>query len=684
MTFLTAAVLAAVQFVSPETPKPWEKTASSELKDYLKRICTDEAVSVGGERDVVFHVGDTELAVSNGLSSATLKDEEWVIRSFGRDVVLNGGGTRGCLYAVYHFLEDQCNVRWWYGGEEDVPVVQTLDLPKLDRRGRPYFFYREIYSSDDSDPRYAVRNRVNGNGLSVIPPELGGGCVYGPPYHVHVWDRYLPFATYGKEHPEWYSLRDGVRVGGPGVGQLCLSCPGLAEVFAEKVEESIRAGEAAADAAGLPKPTLYDLSMNDNSCYCECAACKASQTKYGISGDQLRFENKVAEIVGRRHPDVRFTVLAYVEGEAVPRNGVRAAPNLIVKLTNTRQNMASGILEPDGRPMHDLMRDWNRFADNLLVWEYSITYGLGASDLRWGLPFASEFYIGEKLRYYAETGAKGIFFEHERYFEQTDLYALKYHLEAKMMEDPFQDATAVYRDFMSRYYGAAASEIEAARRLMDRRRHARGGFITWYPRPPEFNYLDDAAMREMNARWDAAEGAVADDPRRLLRVRHSRQSVRRLEQLKRRDVHLRKQAEKGVCDGPFVDCPAGGPQWMIKNAKIKVVADRDASTGKAVRMPFLDVNYKFPIRLGVYNPAREREELAVEISAPRGEGYQWYDLGAVRLPKESFYVFLNRNRFVQATVGLPELSGNRYNVRVRLRVAADAVYVDRVVFVPEK
>lgn len=684
MTFLIATFFATVQFVSPAQPKPWEKTASSELKDYLARVCMDDAISIGGVKDVVFHVGDTLFAVSNGLSSATLKDEEWVIRSFGRDVVLNGGGTRGCLYAVYHFLEDQCNIRWWYGGEEDVPVVQALDLPKLDRRGRPYFFYREIYSSEDSDPRYAVRNRVNGNGVSVIPSELGGGCVYGPPYHVHVWDRYLPFDKYGKEHPEWYSLRDGVRVGGHGIGQLCLSCPGLVEVFAEKVEESIREGEAAARAVGLPKPKLYDLSMNDNSCYCECAACKASQAKYGISGDQLLFENKVAEIVGRRHPDVIFTVLAYVEGEAVPLNGVRAASNMVVKLTNTRQNMASGILEPDGHLMHDLVRDWSAFADGLFVWEYSVTYGGNdPDDLRWGLPFASEFYIGEKLRYYAETGVRGMFFEHERYYEQTDMYALKYHLEARLMEDPFQGAEAVYRDFMTRYYGAAAVQIEAARRLMDKTRRERGGFVTWYPRPPEFNCLDDATMGELNALWDEAEKAVRDDGRLLLRVRRSRQSLRRLETLKSRDLHLRKAGEKDVSDGPFVDCPAGGPQWMIKNAKITVVEDREASTSKAVRMPYLDVNYKFPLRLGVYNPAREREELAVEIAAPRGDGYQWYDLGTVRLPKESFYVFLNRNRFVQATVGLPELSGNRYNIRVRLRAAEDAVLVDRIVFVPE-
>ena len=160
---------------SPDAPKAWEKTAVEELDRYLG-LCLGAmgasrptcSLTVEGRSGVVFHVGDTAFARKRGLSPSSFKDEEWCIKSFGRDVVLAGGGTRGTLYAVYHFLEDDCGVRWWMDGDEDIPPAKPLRFDALDRRGKPFFMYRDIYRTAKSDPRTAVRNRLNGNGFSVV------------------------------------------------------------------------------------------------------------------------------------------------------------------------------------------------------------------------------------------------------------------------------------------------------------------------------------------------------------------------------------------------------------------------------------------------------------------------------------------------------------------------------------
>ena len=106
----------------PTNPKAWEKTAVEELEHYLDVRLGGNRLTVEGQDGVVFHVGDTEFAKQKGLVG--LKDEEWCVKSFGRNVALVGGGTRGTLYAVYHFLEDECGVRWWMDGDEDVPPSQ--------------------------------------------------------------------------------------------------------------------------------------------------------------------------------------------------------------------------------------------------------------------------------------------------------------------------------------------------------------------------------------------------------------------------------------------------------------------------------------------------------------------------------------------------------------------------------
>ncbi len=270
----------------PDDPKPWETTAAEELEHYLPLCLGDNPLTVEGMDGVVFHVGDTEFARgklaptggAGGSPAANARehvpplfaDEEWRIKSFGRDVVLAGGGTRGTLYAVYHFLEDDCGVRWWMDGDENVPPAKSLAFAALDRRGKPFFLCRNIYRFRTSDPRTAIRNRLNDNGDSPIPAELGGAFTYGPPYLAHTWEMYLPFEKHGKEHPEWYALVDGKRIGGQNVAQMCLTCPGLTDEFSRRLDEFIAKGEADAAAKGVPAPRIYDISMNDNMRFCEC------------------------------------------------------------------------------------------------------------------------------------------------------------------------------------------------------------------------------------------------------------------------------------------------------------------------------------------------------------------------------------------------------------------------------
>ena len=160
----------------PDAPKVWEKTAVEELNHYLGLCAEGRRVTVGW-RGAVFHVGDTAFARAKGLFPDSFKDEEWCIKSFGRDVVLAGGGTRGTLYAVYRFLEDDCGVRWWMDGDEDVPSAKPLKFDALDRRGKPFFPCRNIYrfrtsglaDSGGAGRRVYIRSAVPRAHLGDVP-----------------------------------------------------------------------------------------------------------------------------------------------------------------------------------------------------------------------------------------------------------------------------------------------------------------------------------------------------------------------------------------------------------------------------------------------------------------------------------------------------------------------------------
>ncbi|MBQ3288529.1 MAG: DUF4838 domain-containing protein [Kiritimatiellae bacterium] len=655
----------------PDEPKPWEKTAAEELEHYLGLCLGRNRLTVEGQKGVVFHVGDTAFAREQGLAPESFKDEEWLIKSFGRNVVLAGGGTRGTLYAVYHFLEDDCGVRWWGDNDEDVPVPKMLAFGVLDRRGKPFFECRNIYRWRSADPRTAVRNRLNDNGNSPIPLALGGAFTYGPPHLAHTWDRYLPFSEYGKAHPEWYSLWEGERIGGHGNGQLCLTCPGLTDEFARRLEDYIVKGAADAAAKGLAAPRIYDISHNDCTMkFCQCPSCTAERAKCGHTGMMLKFVNEVIDKAAKAHPDLLFSTLAYWLTEPVPSNGVVAADNVIVRLCNTKQNMATGIHDPDNKFMHDQVIAWKDCTKHLYVWEYAITY-----DKLKGYPFPSEFYIPENYRFYAENGVTGFLIEHED-FECSDMYELKFYLERKMLEDPFQKPEGLIEGFMTRYYGAAGGKVLEARKLLDRRRREKKAFIRFFPLMGEFNFFTNDDLAEVRRMFDVAEAAVADDQKRLARVKRAYLSFGRMADFRAR-FGGKHPPEQGVSDKPFFDIPADDKavqnhdKSVIDFVKDIEVGDPlgggDMVTRVKVTERDIEGYYRLPFDIGVYDLRAKKTLLRKRWEKPLGEGYCWHSVGRVKLPELGFYTYFTRKWTVQVPLCLPGMNGNEFEVKALVK-----------------
>ena len=518
----------------------WERTAVRELEDYLGRLAKDGDVRLDGKSGVVFHVGDTAFARQHGIEAKTLKDEEWRIKSFGRDVVLVGGGTRGTIYAVAHFLEDWCDVHWWSEREEYVPQARELSLPVLDAGGSPVMpLRRNIYESviGDGGPhtaanrqsatnvsRIAVLNRLNDTRVEL--PAYGGAARCGSPSFCHTFDRYVPWKEYKDTHPEWFSLVGGKRIGGIITGQLCVTNPELEEVFHRKLLAYIADDEAAAARIGVPPPRLYDISMNDSMWVCQCERCTAEAKKYNHSGVYLKYLiNPLAKRLARSHPDLLLTTLAYHFTEMPPVGGVRAEDNVLVRLCDTSTSMAGSPSEPGNTSFRDNLIGWNRCARNLMVCDYSICYSFSRGLVNaTSFPVASELHYPELFRLFRDTGVKGFMIEHENN-HISDFHELKYFLQCKLAENPDADAAALTDLFMDRYYGKAGGILSGYRKDLGRICRERHGYVSWEPGLAAFNFISDADILRYQALFDDAERLVRDDPVRLLRVRHARSGL---------------------------------------------------------------------------------------------------------------------------------------------------------------
>ena len=377
-------------------------------------------------------------------------------------------------------------------------------------------------------------------------------------------------------------------------------------------------------------------------------------------------------------------MLAYYYSEEVPSEGVRAADNVIVRFCNTRQNLAAGIFDKDNRSIHDLVKGWNKFAKNLFVWDYCITYETDGKGM--GCPFPSEPYIFEKFRFYADNGVTGFFLEHE-HPECSDMYELKYRLECKAMEDPYQDPKPLVADFMSRYYGAAAPKVLAARSLLARRGRDRKAFVPWFPTMGEFNFLTDGDLAEFERIFGEASSLVKGDAKRERRVERAYGSIRRLSPYLadvRRKIGAKHLPEKGVSDKPFYEIRCGEKEIcsLLDAANIDRVKDPDLGdpgTGgeTVVRVkvdPTPDSYYTMPFLMGIYNTADKIDIAPRQWGRPHGAGYHWYSLGRVTLPERNFCVYLTRKWTVQLPFSLPEMNGRDFEVKALVKFTGPAFF----------
>jgi len=96
------------------------------------------------------------LKIIGGDPLSSLKDQEYVVRSVGDDIVLYGKGIHGNLYAVLDFMENTLGHRFYTesefietpqwdrkNGQPVVPAVEhNLNIKPFDRKGGFSFAYR--------------------------------------------------------------------------------------------------------------------------------------------------------------------------------------------------------------------------------------------------------------------------------------------------------------------------------------------------------------------------------------------------------------------------------------------------------------------------------------------------------------------------------------------------------------
>ena len=507
--------------------------AATELSSFLGQVTggsfpVRNSIQAGGPNLLV---GPAAAQLADpGFTTAGLGEEGIVIRRAGNHMILAGAGTRGTLYAVYTFLEDQVGVHWWEPNAMTVPVIPTLDATALDLTYVPPFEYRETNQGIHQPGDWSARNKFNGT-VHELTPQHGGRkyrYVSINKHFVHTYWTYLPPEDYFAVHPEWFALFGGVR-DTRGLDVLNMD---MRQEFKANVRSFLLAN---------PQTTLVDISAIDGGVTSQDAASQAVIAAEGSpAGLMLQFVNWIAAELETEFPSVTFGALAYQDTFEAPSITVPRS-NVIVRLTNIHSFFSAPMSDPQNSFFQAEMASWRAICQTLYIWDYPNEF----CNPQYAHPNLR--LLGPNIQFFANQGADGVY-EEGVPLTSIDYPELRNWVTGQLLWDPGRDNQELIDTFANGYYGPAGPHILAAIDAMEDVREPNSGYVG--PCWP----VNDAAYLEFSpvtAAWGhllLAEAAVINDLTLLPRVQTAMQTTANALQLHGRfgDMTVRASSEHHV------------------------------------------------------------------------------------------------------------------------------------------
>lgn len=405
----------------------------------------------------------------------------------------------GSVYGVVTMLERFLGCNYWSEHDFTAPEQPSVTIPAVEFVDNPAFRYRQSQNyALRTDPVYRRWMR-----LEEPSDEFAAG------YWVHTFDRLLPSAVYGKDHPEYYAFFNGSRHPGK-ASQWCLTNDEVFEIVAARIDSIFKAN---------PGKNIISVSQNDgNYTNCTCPACKAIDDYEGSpSGSIIHFLNRLAD----SFPDKQFSTLAYLYTMHPPKH-VRPRPNVNIMLCDIDCYREVPLQDnASGRDFLKALEGWSAISDNIFVWDYGINFD-GTTT-----PFPNFHIIAPNMRTFRDNNAT-MHFSQIAGFRGGDMSELRTWLVSKLLWNPDADVDSLTTTFLNGYYGPAAPYIDKYLKLQEGALLGSRTPLWIYDSPVTHKYgmLNPILRRTYNELFDKAEQAVAADSAFLARVQRSRLSLR--------------------------------------------------------------------------------------------------------------------------------------------------------------
>jgi len=459
--------------------------------------------AISGQHHIFIGSSPAMRASKVGFGTDEFDEEDFRIVVGDGNIAIAGlpqRDSRGTLYGVYTFLEDYVGVRFLTVDHTYIPPIGTWRVVgPVDRFYHPPLRFRwSYYGETNRNPAFATRLRVN---TVANDPKLGGKT--GLNLINHSFFHYVPSKKYGKEHPEYFALVDGVRkleMGGGGP-ELCLTHPDVLRIVTNSVLDALRKN---------PGMENVSVSQNDNNKYCRCPQCAAIDEREGTPmGSILTFVNAVADAVAKEYPDVMIGTLSYWYSRKPPKT-IKPRPNVQIQLCSIECCVLHPINDPDCPKNVQFCQDlanWGKMCDKISIWNYNTNFS------NYLLPCPNLWVIEPNIRYFVANNAMGIFMQAAGNALGAELSDLRNYVMANLLWDPTRSGRTLIDEFLDLHYGRAAGPIRRFINLTHENAQARGLHRNCFGRAKDYGIDETIAQAGLDAFAEAMELAENDTVR---------------------------------------------------------------------------------------------------------------------------------------------------------------------------
>ena len=418
--------------------KPFKHTdlttiIEQELKEFLGIfvVLSDDDSTA----DYIISVGDNELSQKHGLKSKQYLGRAYSIITKDNIYFILSNSDEGLLFGVYRLMHELIGFETY--ANDEIFISDSID-------------FKNINLECVADIPYASRSWMSDKYNNLYPYRLGYALPHWLVENFHSFVTYImPKEKYFKDHPEWYSY--------PSTRQLCLTNEDMTKEFTKNVISYL-------NDKNLQQGGTYILRLGheDNTLYCQCDKCKASDAKYKRSGTLIRFINKVAKEVNKykdeHYPDKHIKLetfgYSYTIEPPVDENFKPLDESVVVE-----PNV--GIFYANMAPYWDnryedymnKLKGWSSIGAEMYIWLYDSLFDnefIYLSTLKNTQRIFQEL-VKAKTMYLEDMG---------HYLANVSFDAWSNYVRAKLSWDVNTDIDLLTDDFFKHYFKEASVEVK--------------------------------------------------------------------------------------------------------------------------------------------------------------------------------------------------------------------------------